>query len=76
MESETKTFIEIDNIAISDGKTPNPKMEYDMIKAMIPIYVFHRSQGCDEKEAYDRAYKEMGGIIKSFLKKHIKPGGQ
>lgn len=76
MEPVSRTFIDIENIFVGKKADSGIELQYEMAKAMIPIYVFHRSQGCDEGDAYDKAEKEMKMILKKFLERHAKPAQQ
>jgi hypothetical protein len=72
MEKEN-VFIHLENVDIDKRKIDPIFLEFDIAKAMIPIYVFHRSQGCDEDEARTKAFKEMTAICKSIAVKYSKP---
>lgn len=46
----------------------NADATWELVRTMIPIYVFHRSQGSNEDEALQKAKKEIMFIVTDCLR--------
>ncbi len=74
MRKKDDLIVHVENLSIGKKEAEGHSifLEYDVAKAMVPIYALHRSHGMGEKEAREKAFKEMQGILKFITEKHIK----